>query len=112
MRTSAILCALALAASSVVFAPAYAGASHKGALNDTTDLFASVTPDRLLGSTTRRQWLDLYPVDAKVYWAAWDCKGQPCDTRERAHIRATAKLVSRTERDPKPMENTGQSSVH
>ncbi len=109
MRHSAVLLAFAVACTA---SQAYARPSSKGALDNTADLFAVVTPDRLLGKTTRRQWLDLWPVNAKVYWAAWDCKGQPCDNRERAHIRATAKLISRTPRDPKPMENTGDGPGH
>ncbi len=100
-----------LIAAMMISVPCLATAEVKsrGALDNTKDLFADVTPDSLLGKTTRRKWLDLYPVNAKIYWAAWDCRGKPCDTPKRAHIRATAKLVPRTDRDPKPMENTGEA---
>ncbi len=106
MRVFAMILAAALIAST----PAYADPSHASVLDDTSDLFGSVTPDRLLGTTTRRKWLDLYPVDATVYWAAWDCKGKPCDTPARVHIRAIAKLVPRTSHDPKPASSAGDSS--
>lgn len=82
-------------------AAAHAAPPPKTALDD-PDLFAVVTPDRLLGGMTRRKWLTLWPVPGREYWAAWDCKGKPCDTPERAHERATAKLVQRLETDPKP----------
>lgn len=98
MKTLVIAILSALAFTTV----GYAKGNRQGALENTQDLFASVTPDRLLGKTTRRQWLDLYPVNARLYWAAWDCRGRPCDSRERAHIREIAKLVARTSKDPKP----------
>jgi len=96
----------------VLATPGYAAQTHKDALDDTTDMFGLVTPDNLLGATNRRQWLDLHPVLAKVYWAAWDCKGKPCDTAQRAHYRSIAKLVARTDRDPKPLEDTSAAASH
>lgn len=74
----------------------------KGALGPDPDRFAVVTPDRRLGDMTRRKWLTLWPVNGREYWAAWDCKDKPCDTPQRAHIRETAKLIPRTDKDPKP----------
>lgn len=90
---------------SLVLLPAstWAEAPKKSVLDNDPDLFAVVTPDRLLPKMTRREWLTLWPVNGREYWAAWDCKGKPCDTRDRAHIRATSKLISRTEKDPKPL---------
>lgn len=79
-----------------------AGEARKSALGNDPDLFAVVTPDRLLHGMTRRKWLTLWPVPGKEYWAAWDCKGKPCDTPQRAHERATAKLIERLDTDPKP----------
>jgi hypothetical protein len=90
--------------------PGIAAQNHKGALDDTTDIFGLITPDHLLGATSRREWLDLHPVLAKVYWAAWDCKGKPCDTPQRAHYRAIAKLIPRTEKDPPPGAAAASSS--
>ncbi|MGN6210552.1 hypothetical protein [Asticcacaulis sp.] len=94
-----------IAVSLAIITPVVADAApkKKGALDDTTDLFAMVTPDRRLGDLTRRKWLTLWPVDGREYWAAWDCKGKRCDTPKRAHIRATAKLIPRTDADPKPL---------
>ena len=81
----------------------FAEAPKKSVLDNEPELFAVVTPDRLLGRHTRRQWLTLWPGNGREYWAAWDCKGKLCDTRERAHIRATAKRIPRTDADPKPL---------
>lgn len=81
---------------------AQAGPPKKSVLDNDPDLFAVVTPDRLLGSDTRRQWLTLWPVNGREYWAAWDCKGKPCDTPQRVHERETAKLIPRLATDPKP----------
>jgi len=85
--------------------------TRKSVLDNNPDLFTLVTPDHLLGNTPRRKWLDLYPVNAKEYWAAWDCKGKRCDTKARARIRATCKLVPRTARDPKPIDEADSSGV-
>jgi hypothetical protein len=88
----------------VTFLPGSSWAEQKkSVLDHEPELFAVVTPDRLLGRHTRRQWLDLWPVNGREYWAAWDCKGKLCDTPDRAHIRATAKLIPRTDADPKPL---------
>ncbi|HWU61479.1 MAG TPA: hypothetical protein VN112_05580 [Ensifer sp.] len=81
----------------------FAEAPKRSVLDNEPELFAVVTPDRLLGRHTRRQWLTLWPGNGREYWAAWDCKGKPCDTPKRAHIRATAKLIPRTDKDPKPL---------
>ena len=51
---------------------------------------------------TRRDWLDKNPIGAKEYWAAWDCKGKPCDSKWFAKLRAKAALITRTHQDPKP----------
>jgi hypothetical protein len=89
---------------------AEARTAPKSALDHDPDMFAVVTPDRLLGTTTRRQWLTLYPVLGREYWAAWDCKGKLCDTAKRKHIRETAKLITRTDADPKPVDSPPSSS--
>ena len=89
--------------------PASAEAPRKSVLDNDPDLFAVVTPDRLLPKMSRREWLTLWPVNGREYWAAWDCKGRLCDTQERAHIRATAKLIPRTDKDPKPFSTEAQS---
>jgi len=94
-----MIAAIVLAACSSS-APALAGS--KSVLDNDPDMFAVVTPDRLLGKTTRRQWLTLWPVPGKEYWAAWDCKDKACDSAQRAHERATAKLIPRIATDPKP----------
>lgn len=60
---------------------------------------------------TRRHWLDNHPVQAKEYWAAWDCKGKPCDTKWYANIRAKAALVKRTHRDPKPANSASSKEA-
>ena len=85
--------------------PAMATQAKKGALDKEPDLFASVTPDRLLGGMSRREWLTLWPVPGRDYWAAWDCKGRSCDNPKRVHIRANAKLIPRTDADPKPIDD-------
>lgn len=87
----------------VIGTPSLAALAKKSVLDNDPDLFALVTPDRLLGKTTRRQWLTLWPKLGQEYWAAWDCKGKRCDTPQRAHIRETAKLIPRTEADPEPV---------
>ena len=51
---------------------------------------------------TRRQWLEQYPVQAKDYWDAWDCKGKACDSTWKANIRKKAALIKRTDKDPAP----------
>ena len=95
---------LVLAATAVTIglstAPVHAG--QKSVLDNDPDLFAVVTPDRLLGHQTRREWLKLWPVLGKEYWAAWDCMDKACDTAQRARERATAKLIDRLPTDPKP----------
>lgn len=90
----------------VASAPAFAKPAKKGALDKEPDLFASVTPDRLLRDMSRRDWLTLWPVPGRDYWAAWDCKGKPCDNPKRLHIRANAKLIPRTAADPKPIDDS------
>lgn len=85
-------------------------AMAKDVLANDPDLFAVVTPDRLLHGMTREQWLELYPVEGRVYWDAWACKNKPCDTKEKTHIRATAKLISRPSKSgsaPRPTHVTG-----
>ena len=95
----AILVAVALIVSD---GAAHAQAGKRDALDNDPDLFAIVTPDRSLGDMTRRKWLTLWPVPGREYWAAWDCKGKPCDTPQRVHERAVAKLIPRLSTDPKP----------
>lgn len=74
--------------------------------------FDGVMADGVLKDSheTRRTWLDQNPVPAKEYWKAWDCKGQPCDSKWQANIRAKAALVPRSEKDPKPVSGTSSSS--
>ncbi|MFP1132626.1 hypothetical protein [Asticcacaulis sp. W401b] len=59
--------------------------------------FDGITTDRSLkrSGTTRERWLQLYPVMAKVYWDAWDCKGKSCDSSKKARIREKAALIPR-----------------
>lgn len=89
----------------VASAPAFAKPPKTSVLDNDPDLFALVTPDRLLGDMSRRKWLTLWPKLGREYWAAWDCKDKGCDTPKRAHIRATAKLIPRNDNDPKPVES-------
>jgi hypothetical protein len=99
----AFLIALAISA---VAGIAHAGTGKGSVLDHDPDLWGPVTPDRLLGKTTRQKWLKLYPVEAKIYWAAWDCKEKGCDTPQRKHIRDIAKLVPRSASDPAPLADT------
>lgn len=108
MRAYLLATALTFAFGAGVAAPSIA--APKSNRDNYSDAFALVTPDSLLGSTTRRQWLKLWPVPGREYWAAWDCKGMPCDTPQRKHIRATAKLIARTDEDPKPITGASSSS--
>jgi hypothetical protein len=55
---------------------------------------------------TGRYWLSRHPVEARDYWAAWDCKGKPCDSKWYANIRTKARLVQRTDTDPRPLNGT------
>ena len=93
---------MAMAALSLIATTCHAGPAPKSVLDNDPDLFAVVKPDRLLGDQTRRQWLTMWPVNGREYWAAWDCKDKPCDTKQRAHERATSKLIERLPTDPKP----------
>ena len=89
-----------------------AAAQKKSKLDKDPDLFAVVTPDRLLGKMTRREWLTLWPVPGREYWAAWDCQHRSCDTDKRKHIRETARLIPRTAADPEPLTDADASSPH
>ncbi len=99
-----ILCVFAWAALAVAQpAPVIA---QKSALDG--HQFDGVTSDAALRTAgrTRRDWLDKHPVEAREYWAAWDCKGKPCDSSWYANIRAKAALIKRTDEDPRPRSQT------
>lgn len=66
--------------------------------------FDGVISDKALKTAgrTRREWLDRQPAEAREYWAAWDCKDKPCDSKWYANIRAKAALIRRSSKDPKP----------
>ncbi len=83
---------------------AEAGKAPKSALDNDPDLFAVVTPGRLLGNQPRRQWLTLWSVNGREYWAAWDCRGKPCDTERRVRERAASKPIALLPTDPKPAD--------
>jgi hypothetical protein len=70
--------------------------------------FDGVLADAALKASgwTRRHWIELYPVDAKEYWRAWDCKDRKCDAPYYRNIRAKAALIPRTEKDPAPAPDT------
>ncbi len=95
MKTTAILLAAALLA---LGAPA--AQAQKSALDHVQ--FDGISSDGELKTEhlTRRQWLQQYPVQAKDYWDAWDCKGKPCDSAWKANIRKKAILTKRSEEDP------------
>jgi len=84
---------------------------HKSALDGFQ--FDGVLADAALKASgwTRRHWLDLYPVNAKEYWRAWDCKDRKCDAPYYKNIRAKAALIPRTDKDPAPATDTEPASA-
>ena len=105
-----ILFAITLSAFAVACAGGDASAGPKSALDHFQ--FDGVMADDALKDSgwTRRHWIEQYPVQAKEYWRAWDCKGKPCDSTWQAQIRAKAKLIARTPKDPSPASNDVSSS--
>jgi hypothetical protein len=105
MKLHILLCASAL----LTVAPFAHATPHKDALDNVQ--FDGVMSDGVLKDSheARRTWLDQNPVPAKEYWKAWDCKGQPCDSKWQQNIRAKAALIPRTDKDPKPTSATSSS---
>jgi hypothetical protein len=105
MKLHILLCASALLAG----APSAHATPHKDALDGFQ--FDGVTSDALLKGAhqTRRDWLDQNPKASWAYWKAWECKGQPCDSKWQQNIRAKAALVPRTDKDPKQASGASSS---
>jgi hypothetical protein len=93
-----LIASLIAAGAFAILAPQTASA-RKSALDHIQ--FDGVSSDGELKTEhqTRRQWLETFPVQAKTYWDAWDCKNEICDSSWKANIRKKAALIKRTDED-------------
>lgn len=102
-----ILAAVGLA----LMAPfAHAAGKPKSALDGYQFDGVSADAELKVEGHTRRGWLRDHPVQAKEYWAAWDCKDEACDSKWYANIRKKAALIKRTPDDPKVQQAPASAS--